>query len=168
MFQPADPVRHRNKPEWGLGRIVGETGEGKVLVKFAARARATMLLAADFAEKFLVPDDGVIAAPIGQRSTGGRHPAAAQADSEDAVRREELRGRHQRGADVERRSSGARARHARRAEDVIDVPAVPGVVRRDRSAARGRRVAHGSTHGWCNACRAGGRAERVQDLLQVR
>lgn len=50
-------VRHRNKPEWGLGRVTGQTGEGKVLVKFTGRP-GDVLLTAAAADQFLVADAG--------------------------------------------------------------------------------------------------------------
>lgn len=55
MFKPGDLVRHRNMPDWGLGRVTGETGDGKVLLKFTDR-KGDVLLSQDGAEKFLVVD----------------------------------------------------------------------------------------------------------------
>ena len=46
MFKPGDIVRHRTKPEWGPGRVTGQTVEGKVLIKFSARAGDVLLTAA--------------------------------------------------------------------------------------------------------------------------
>jgi hypothetical protein len=46
MFKPGDIVRHRSKPEWGPGRVTGQTVEGKVLIKFSARAGDVLLTAA--------------------------------------------------------------------------------------------------------------------------
>ena len=57
MFKAGDLVRHSSKPEWGIGRVTGQTVEGKVLVKFSARA-GDVLLTADAATKFLTPDTG--------------------------------------------------------------------------------------------------------------
>ncbi len=53
MFKAGDLVRHRSRPEWGLGRITGETTEGKVLIKFTSRA-GDVLLSADGAAAHLV------------------------------------------------------------------------------------------------------------------
>jgi hypothetical protein len=55
MFKAGDLVRHRNKPEWGIGRVTGQTVEGKVLVKFSARA-GDVLLTPEGAGKFLTPE----------------------------------------------------------------------------------------------------------------
>lgn len=55
MFKPGDLVRHRNMSDWGLGRVSGEMGDGKVLIKFTAR-KGDVLLSQDGAEKFLVLD----------------------------------------------------------------------------------------------------------------
>lgn len=46
MFKPGDIVRHRTKPEWGPGRVSGQTVEGKVLIKFSARVGDVLLTAA--------------------------------------------------------------------------------------------------------------------------
>jgi hypothetical protein len=46
VFKPGDIVRHRTKPEWGPGRVTGQTVEGKVLIKFSARAGDVLLTAA--------------------------------------------------------------------------------------------------------------------------
>ena len=46
MFKSGDIVRHRTKPEWGSGRVTGQTVEGKVLIKFSARAGDVLLTAA--------------------------------------------------------------------------------------------------------------------------
>lgn len=70
MYKPGDLVRHKNKPEWGVGRVTGETGEGKVLVKFTGRA-GDVLLTPSGAEQFLVPDTGgTWAAPSRTASAG--------------------------------------------------------------------------------------------------
>ena len=46
MYKAGDLVRHRVKAEWGLGRVVVQNGEGKVLIKFADRAGDVLLTAA--------------------------------------------------------------------------------------------------------------------------
>jgi hypothetical protein len=62
MFKPGDLVRHRSRAEWGLGRVTGQTGEGKVLVKFTGRAGDVLLTAAG-AEQHLESDPGGVWAP---------------------------------------------------------------------------------------------------------
>lgn len=62
MFKPGDLVRHRSKSEWGVGRVSGQTTEGKVLVKFTGRAGDVLLTAAG-AEQHLAPDTGAAWAP---------------------------------------------------------------------------------------------------------
>ena len=57
MFKSGDLVRHKSKPEWGIGRVTGQTVEGKVLVKFSARAGDVLLTAAG-AEQHLVVETG--------------------------------------------------------------------------------------------------------------
>ncbi len=59
MYKPGDLVRHRLKPEWGGGRVTGQTSEGKVLVTFTGRA-GDVLLTAEAAEQYLQPHDGVV------------------------------------------------------------------------------------------------------------
>ncbi len=61
MFKPGDLVRHRSKPEWGVGRITGETSEGKVLIKFASRS-GDVLLSADGAAQHLASSTAPITA----------------------------------------------------------------------------------------------------------
>ena len=57
MFKSGDLVRHTVKTEWGLGRVVGQTTEGKVLIKFAGK-QGDVLLTAAFALTHLVPAAG--------------------------------------------------------------------------------------------------------------
>ena len=57
MFKAGDLVRHTVKTEWGLGRVVGQTTEGKVLIKFAGK-QGDVLLTAAFAQTHLQPDAG--------------------------------------------------------------------------------------------------------------
>jgi hypothetical protein len=57
VFKAGDLVRHKVKTEWGLGRVVGQTTEGKVLVKFAGK-QGDVLLTAAFAETHLIRDAG--------------------------------------------------------------------------------------------------------------
>ena len=57
MFKAGDLVRHTVKTEWGLGRVVGQTTEGKVLIKFAGK-QGDVLLTAAFAQTHLLPDAG--------------------------------------------------------------------------------------------------------------
>jgi Protein of unknown function (DUF3553) len=62
MYKPGDLVRHRSKPEWGVGRVSGQTVDGKVLVKFTGRA-GDVLLTASGADQHLMPDTGGVWAP---------------------------------------------------------------------------------------------------------
>lgn len=73
MFKPGDLVRHRNMPDWGLGRVSGEMGDGKVLLKFTGR-KGDVMLSQDGADKFLVLDPTAVwtATP----GTKVRRPAA--------------------------------------------------------------------------------------------
>jgi len=168
MYKPGDLVRHKNKPEWGLGRVTGETGEGKVLVKFAARS-GDVLLTADGAEKFLVPDTGVIAAVTAQLNPGAaptrvapppplparRVPCVSCAGNILDVRTS--------GDGLWRSCPACSARSGRHhvylpfpaAFDVVDAPPPEG----DTSA---------DPNGWCNACRAGARATGFKTCFQVR
>lgn len=73
MFKPGELVRHKNKPEWGVGRVTGETGEGKVLVKFTGRA-GDVLLTPSGAEQFLVPDTGAAWAPPSRAASAAPAP----------------------------------------------------------------------------------------------
>jgi hypothetical protein len=57
MFKPGDIVRHRSKPEWGPGRVTGQTVEGKVLIKFSARAGDVLLTAAGAAQHLELASD---------------------------------------------------------------------------------------------------------------
>ncbi|MEZ5288028.1 MAG: DUF3553 domain-containing protein [Vicinamibacterales bacterium] len=168
MFKPGDPVRHRNKPEWGLGRVSGETGDGKVLVKFAAR-KGDVLLAADFAEKFLVPDEGVIAAPIGARST--TPPVVAAPPPPKPIVRTpcvncaiDLQAIVISPDGAWRSCPSCSARGGRNhvflpfpsSFDVVQDPVPDGETSDDPQ------------YGWCNACRRGGRAGGFKTCFQVR
>jgi hypothetical protein len=62
MFKSGDLVRHSTKPEWGVGRVTGQTSEGKVLIKFTGRPGDVLLTAAG-AEQHLTPDAGAVWAP---------------------------------------------------------------------------------------------------------
>jgi hypothetical protein len=62
-YKAGDLVRHQSKPEWGVGRVTGQTGDGKVLIKFTGRS-GDVLLAAAGADAHLVADaDAVWTAP---------------------------------------------------------------------------------------------------------
>ena len=54
-FKSGDLVRHRSRLEWGVGRVTGQTSDGKVLIKFSAR-KGDVLLTAAGAEQHLVAD----------------------------------------------------------------------------------------------------------------
>ena len=91
MFKSGDLVRHKSKPEWGIGRVTGQTVEGKVLVKFSARAGDVLLTAAG-AEQHLVADTGAAwqSSPTAMRraATVGRVPCTTcSVDVREAVTR---------------------------------------------------------------------------------
>lgn len=91
MYKTGDLVRHKVKTEWGIGRVVGQTQEGKVLIKFSARAGDVLLTAAG-AEQHLLPatDANWQAAPRAVRrdATVGRVPCSTCAvDVRDPVTR---------------------------------------------------------------------------------
>lgn len=56
MYKAGDVVRHTGMAEWGLGKVQGLTGDGKVVVKFAGRPGDVMLTAAG-ASTHLTRDD---------------------------------------------------------------------------------------------------------------
>ncbi|MGD9905731.1 MAG: DUF3553 domain-containing protein [Vicinamibacterales bacterium] len=82
-FKAGDLVRHRSKPEWGIGRVTGQTVEGKVLVKFSARAGDVLLTAAGAAQH-LVADDGAswqsTPTTLRRAATVGRVPCSTCAE----------------------------------------------------------------------------------------
>jgi hypothetical protein len=91
VYKTGDLVRHKVKTEWGIGRVVGQTQEGKVLIKFSARAGDVLLTAAG-AEQHLLPatDANWQAAPRAVRrdATVGRVPCSTCAvDVREAVTR---------------------------------------------------------------------------------
>ena len=43
MFKTGDLVRHRTKDDWGLGKVVYLTADGKVVTTFAGRQGDVML-----------------------------------------------------------------------------------------------------------------------------
>ena len=43
MYKTGDLVRHRTKDDWGLGKVVSLTGDGKVNITFAGRQGDVML-----------------------------------------------------------------------------------------------------------------------------
>lgn len=173
MFKPGDLVRHRSKPEWGIGRVTGQTGEGKVLVKFTGRAGDVLLTAAG-AEQHLVPDTGGVWAPPSR--TTSAVPAAPRrvpcvhcaADLRDVVA----------SADGEWRSCPeCSARHAR--QHVLlpfprefDVPATTAQVTPEAATdatpsgqdAEATHAADAAANprdpkaDWCRSCRAGQRS----------
>lgn len=91
MFKPGDIVRHRTKPEWGPGRVTGQTVEGKVLIKFSARAGDVLLTAAGAEQHLqLATDANWPTAPRAVRrdATVGRVPCSTCAvDVRDSVTR---------------------------------------------------------------------------------
>jgi hypothetical protein len=91
VFKPGDIVRHRTKPEWGPGRVTGQTVEGKVLIKFSARAGDVLLTAAGAEQHLeLATDANWQTAPRAVRrdATVGRVPCSTCAvDVRDPVTR---------------------------------------------------------------------------------
>ena len=73
MFKSGDLVRHRSKPEWGVGRVTGQTSEGKVLIKFTGRSGDVLLTAAG-AEQHLMPDTGAVWAPPARAASRAPKP----------------------------------------------------------------------------------------------
>jgi hypothetical protein len=45
-YKAGDVVRHQQQTEWGVGKVVSLTGDGKVVVKFSGRPGDVMLSAA--------------------------------------------------------------------------------------------------------------------------
>jgi hypothetical protein len=74
MYKSGDLVRHGSKPEWGVGRVSGQTSEGKVLVKFTGRPGDVLLTAAG-AEQHLVLDTEAVWTPPARAASGVRKPA---------------------------------------------------------------------------------------------
>lgn len=56
MYKTGDVVRHQGMAEWGLGKVQGLTGDGKVVIKFAGRPSDVMLTASG-ASTHLTRDD---------------------------------------------------------------------------------------------------------------
>lgn len=83
MYKPGDLVRHRTMPDWGLGRVSGEMGDGKVLIKFESR-KGDVLLAADFAERLLVIDTTAVWTAATPRAV--KRPATAARSKASAPR----------------------------------------------------------------------------------
>lgn len=162
MYKPGDLVRHRNKPEWGLGRVTGETGEGKVLVKFAARS-GDVLLTPEGAEKFLMSDTGVIAAAMGARPAQPAPPAPVRrtpcvncAADLQAVRV---------STDGAWRSCPACSARSGRHHVYLPFPSAFDVV---QDPLPDGETSDDAQYGWCNACRAGTRASGFKTCFQVR
>jgi hypothetical protein len=91
VFKPGDIVRHRTKPEWGPGRVTGQTVEGKVLIKFSARAGDVLLTAAGAEQHLqLATDANWQTAPraVRREATVGRVPCSTCAvDVRESVTR---------------------------------------------------------------------------------
>lgn len=169
MYKPGDLVRHKNKPEWGLGRITGETGEGKVLVKFAARSGGDVLLTADGAAKFLVSDTGVVAtvtaqlnAPPGPRP---RHYAPVPTRKVPCVSCAMNIHDIRTSADGLWRSCPSCSARSGRHHVFQPFPAAFDIV--DEVVPDGE-TSEDPKYGWCNACRAGGRVMTFKTCFQVR
>jgi Protein of unknown function (DUF3553) len=162
MFKPGDLVRHRSKPEWGVGRVSGQTGEGKVLVKFTGRAGDVLLTAAG-AEQHLVPDTGGVwappsraasAVPAATRRTPCVHCAADLRDVVTAPKGEW------------RSCPECSVRHGRqhvflpfpREFDIVDVPNSTAAVEADAGAGPAAIIEPDPKAQWCRSCRAGQRS----------
>ena len=159
MFKPGDLVRHKSKPEWGVGRITGETGEGKVLIKFSSRS-GDVLLTAEGAATHLVADTGVVGTPMSPQVV--RHVAPVRrtpcvtcsADIRAVVTSPDGRWRS---------CVACSARNGRQhvflpfpdAFDVIDPPLGEDEVSDDPK------------YGWCRACRAATRASGYKNCSDV-
>lgn len=46
VYKTGDLVRHKTKEDWGIGRVAGQTSDGKVLIKFSGRTGDVLLTAA--------------------------------------------------------------------------------------------------------------------------
>jgi hypothetical protein len=55
-YKTGDVVRHQRQVEWGVGKVISLTGDGKVVVNFSGRPGDVMLTAAG-AETHLTYDD---------------------------------------------------------------------------------------------------------------
>lgn len=159
MYKPGDLVRHRSKPEWGVGRITGETSEGKVLIKFASRS-GDVLLTADGAMQHLVPSTVPIAAisPVATRKMMPpvrRTPCnTCSKDVRDVVSSPDGRWR----SCVE--CSGRNGRQH------VFLP-YPGSFDANEVAPPDGETSDDPRYGWCNACRTGGRATGYKNCSDV-
>lgn len=159
MFKAGDLVRHASKPEWGIGRVAGQTVEGKVLVKFSARA-GDVLLTADGAAKHLVADTGAAwqsnPTTLRRAATVGRVPCSTCAeDVRTAITRADGTWR----ACPECSAQNGKQHVLRPYPDAFDEPAAnaPADALPD---ARARAAADPPAEGrdqWCVNCRSNGR-----------
>lgn len=153
MYKPGDLVRHRTKPEWGVGRVTGETSEGKVLIKFASRT-GDVLLSADGAATHLrsvsapvtpEPPPAFTKVPPGPLPTRRTPCTMCAQDIRDIVT----------SADGAWQScvncSGRNGRQH------VFMP-FPGSFDPNDVAPPEGETSPDPMHGWCNACRAGTRA----------
>ena len=158
-FKSGDLVRHKSKPEWGIGRVTGQTVEGKVLVKFSARAGDVLLTAAG-AEQHLVVETGAQwqAAPTAMRRAASVGRVPCSTCSVDVRETGDPRRRHLARVPA---MLGAERQAARAAP-------VSGRLRERRGERPDRRLGHAPTHrpadsvpagqeGWCLSCRSNGR-----------
>ena len=177
MFKPGDLVRHRSKPEWGLGRITGQTGEGKVLIKFTSRT-GDVLLSAEGAAAHLLANTAPPGAPSYQAA---RHVAPVRrtpcvtcsADVRDVVTSPDGAWR----SCVECSARNNRQHVFLPYPAAFDVPvAAPVAVPVAAMAMAGDAPAEGQRAteyiddpraGWCRACKSGGRATGFRNCNTV-
>ena len=158
MFKPGDLVRHRSKPEWGLGRITGETSEGKVLIKFMSRT-GDVLLTADGAASHLLPNT----APLGALA-----PQATRRIQQ--VRRTPCNTCSTDVREVVSSPDGAwrscvecSARNSRQHVFL----SYPGSFNANEVAPPEGETSEDPHYGWCNSCRTGGRATGYKNCSDV-
>ena len=158
MYKTGDLVRHRSKPEWGVGRITGQTGEGKVLIKFSSRS-GDVLLTPDGANAHLVPDNS----PLGAMSPQAPRHVAPVRRTPCVNCSADVRAVVSSPDGAWRACVACSARNGRQhvflpfpaAFDVIDPPLGDDEVSDDPH------------YGWCRACRASTRASGYKNCSDV-
>ncbi len=159
MFKPGDLVRHRSKPEWGLGRITGETSEGKVLIKFTSRT-GDVLLTADGAATHLVTNT----APVGSMTP----PPVRRL--QPPVRRVPCNTCSKDVRDVVSAPNGAWRScvecSARNGRQHVFLP-YPGSFDPNEVAPPEGETSEDLRYGWCVSCRTGGRASGYKNCSDV-
>lgn len=163
MYKPGDLVRHRSKPEWGLGRITGQTGEGKVLIKFTSRT-GDVLLTADGAAAHLMSNTATVgaSAPLAPRRVQQirRTPCVTcSADVREVVASPDGAWR----SCVECSARNSRQHVFLPFPAAFDVPASAAAT----DVARDGEPSDDPYFGWCRACRAGARAVGFKNCSDV-